>query len=262
MICIIATGRSGTNALRSVLRQESWIACMDEVLNPDLQRVIPGNLTDFMDQMLRIMPDWKINDTTAEVLIGDYFTYLQNLAVDCVPLIDIKGEQLRILDWPGVLQTNKPHILRRIMDGGYPILRVTRRNWLAQHASVELAMKTDEWVRNNRAVIKNGSPKLHINPRLLLGKLDNYASDEKQGRRWLSGYPRTAWLYYETLFDGSRLSSSARTEIERVVGRSLDPTLSIGTQKIAPPLEQLIDNYAEIQALLKGTPYEEFLDDK
>ena len=72
---------------------------------------------------------------------------------------------------------------------------------------------------------------------------------------------RTAWLYYETLFEGAGLSSSARTEIERVAGRSLDPAISSGTQKIAPPPEQLIDNYDEIRALLKGTPYEEFLED-
>jgi len=235
---------------------------MDEVLNPDLQRKIPGNITDFMDRMLRLMPDWKMDGTTAEVLIEDFLSYLKNLSVDRVPLIDIKDEQLRLLDWPGELQSDKPRILRRIMEGGHPILRVTRRNWLAQYASVELALQTREWVRKKSAVIKNQSPKLHLDPNRLLKKLDNYAGSEKQGRQWLSGYPQTAWLYYETLFEGSSLSSSARTEIEKVIGRSLDPTVSVRTQKIAPLLKELIDNYAEIQALLKGSPYEKFLNDE
>lgn len=234
---------------------------MDEVLAPGTQREIPGNLTDFMDRMLRLMPDWKLNDTTAEVLIEDYLTYLQNLAVDCVPLIDIRDEHLRLLDWPGELGKDKSLILCQIMDRGYPILRLMRHNWLAQYASYELVLQTREWTRYSSADIKNQSIKLHIDPSRLLGALDYHASREKQGRLWFSGYPRTAWLYYETLFDGTRLSSSARTEIERVLGRSLDPTFSVGTQKIAPPLKQLIENYTEIQTLLKGTPYEEFLDD-
>ena len=254
-ICIIATGRSGTHALRSILRQENWITCLDEVLNPELQRKIPGNITEFLDKMFRLMPDWKLNGSTARYLIKEYFTYLQNIAKDCVPLIDIKNEQLRILDWWLELGKNKPLFLKQIMYNDYPIIQLTRQNVLAQYASIKLAVQTNEWVRNKYKVSKNETP-----PEYIFENLDKYAGANRQFSNWFSNYPRTACLTYETLLDGARLSTSARTEIERVVGRTLDPTITADTQKIAPPLSQLIKNFDEIKELLKGTPYEKYLD--
>ena len=162
MICIIAAGRSGSNALRSILRQENWISCMDEVMGPGAQRTRPGNLTEFLDRMLRLMPEWKLDATTADVLIEDYFSYLQNLALDNVPLIDIKDENLGILDWPGVYQSDIPRTLRRIMNKDYPIIRMTRHNWLAQYASQQLARQTNEWIRNKKKTGKNQITKINI----------------------------------------------------------------------------------------------------
>lgn len=260
MICIIATGRSGTHALRSLLQQETWITCLDEVLNPELQRKLPGSITEFLDRMLRLMPEWKMNGKTAEALINDYFTYLQNLVLESVPLIDIKDEDLSMLDWPREKQDDRPPFLSQIMDKGYPIIRLTRRNWLAQYASQELARQTNKWVLNKGTKIKNKSTKLKIDPIRILKVLEYFENREKRFHRWLSDYPKIAWLHYEMLLDGYRLSSSARTEIERVVGRSLDPYFSVRTVKQAPPIDQLIENYDEIKVILKGTPYEKFLD--
>ena len=258
MIFILATGRSGTHAVRSVLAQESWIQNFNEVFNPDQQRTIEGDFTRFIDRMIRISPDWVMNAANADTFLHQYFEYLKRLADERVPLVDIKDEQLRIMDWPVTRVSEPPRLLRQIIASGEPIIRMTRRNWLAQYISLRLALETKLWAsyekRQNESV-----PKFRLDKGELLGALRAYEASETLMQGWLASHPHTVFLSYEELFRQGSLSESCRMAIEKVLGASLTPAVSPLTHKLAPPPTDLIANVDEVRGWLADTDYAHLL---
>lgn len=259
MIFILATGRSGTHAVRSVLEQETWIHSFNELFNPDQQRMIDGDFTRFLDRMIRLTPNWAMNGDNADTFLKQYFEYLKALAGERVPLVDIKDEQLRIMDWPVTRVSEPPVLLRHIIASGNPIVRITRRDWLAQYLSLILAMETKRWVSYERKQ-NEPAPRICVDRNGLFDALRAYEASEELLKAWLAGHSRTVFLHYEDLFDQGGLSTHCRTSVETVLKCALSPSLTPLTHKIAPAPTELIANMEEVRTWLADTKYAHLLE--
>jgi hypothetical protein len=157
-----------------------------------------------------------------------------------------------------------PRLLSFMLDRQFSVVRMRRRNLLAQLASLQLAIANDEWSRNKAqgGVDNQGLTRIRIEPDDIVAQLSWRLSAEKKLDDWVLGKVPVTTLFYEDLLGpNGGLSSLTRETLGTFLGRDLDPNLLPGTEKLAPPLRRLIANFDEVARRLIGTRFEDFLAD-
>jgi hypothetical protein len=261
MIFIISSPRSGSHALRSILGQETMIKNFNEVFNHDLQHAITGNFSEFFLQEIVKKIDWKYNSRSAEEIIKNYFSYINILAASKIPLLDIKYGHLRCMDWPGPNRdlTSKPLLIELIIDSNIPIIRLNRKNWLAQYVSEIIAIESNVWVLHDKENQKwNG--KIYMDKNSLMNRLRKYEEDEILVSHWLNGYQNTINMNYEAMMIENGLTDKTRHSIEKFLGFRQNKSIKSATKKILPPHNDSIENYREVCEWLKNSKYKEFIE--
>ncbi len=259
-IIMLSSGRSGTHALRSLLGQFDHLKIYGEILNQDLQRKVEGDFTRFFERLIRLQPDWTFSGKFADEIIVEYFKYIKNLSNGLIPLIDIKEEQLGILNWSVHEINEMPRMLEHIQKLNVPIIRVTRRNRLAQYCSLMIATKTGKWSLGKNDLISDSEKAILIEREHLFRKLYNYEKTEEMIDEWLVGNPQVTKLYYEDCFIDEKPSSYLKNEIKKSLGLHLKETQLPTTTKIVRDYRQYIINLDEVTNWLKGSNFEKYLD--
>jgi hypothetical protein len=247
LIVLLSMPRSGTHFLRSVIATGTGIAVLDEPFNPDLH----GRSYRFEDVLraeIADNPGWRFDGPTADALLDRYFDRLAAEGHGRSVLVDIKDDQLRCLDWPATLTTGVPRILRHVLKAGYRIIRLERRNLLAQYASVSRAMATGEWVRQGPA--KGTGPVLTLDYGAARHHMVETAATARKVNTWIAGQPHRLSLAYETLIERDRLAADARDELAAFLGMPISEPPAPMPSKLAPPLEALVANLSEIRSRL------------
>ena len=176
-------------------------------------------------------------------------------------LVDVKVEQLRILDWPSIRLTDPPRLLSYMRDRGFRLIRLRRRNLLAQLASLKLAISTQVWVRTTSAPDAGAPGTVRIDLNTLYDEFSWREREEAQVDAWLGDGAQSLTLYYEDLAGpGGGLADGSRARLNHFLGWQLSTASLASTRKIAPPLSTLIENYDEVAKALTGTQYERFLE--
>ena len=261
-VAIIGKARSGTNLLRSLLRQEAWIDCVDEVFNDTTQASLQDHFGPFLARSIGSRTAFEPSGRAVSEILDGYFAHLRSRhRGQKTTLVDVKEEELRILDWPSIRLSDPPRLLTYMRDHGFRFIRLRRRNLLAQLASLKLALATQVWVRSTAAAPKPQTPaKVRIDLETLLNEFEWREREEALVDRWLGNSVPSLTLYYEDLSaaDGG-LADGPRARLNQFLGRPLSVGIVARTQKLAPPLSELIENYDEVARVLTGTQYERFL---
>jgi len=245
-LIVLAMPRSGTHFLRSALSKGADIVNLDEPFNPTLTRKLGFSFFRFLRALLK-EPDWRFDAATADRTLGAFFGKMAEHAPDKRLLIDIKDEQLRIADWPPANVSGPPRLLSFILDNDFPIVRVKRRDLLAQYASYELATQSGRWVSNQEpGRHQREISTLRLDPDKAIRHMKAVAADDEAVERWLSGYPRLLHLSYEEMIDRGRLSETARQGIGRLTGMPISGDILPEPEKMAPPLRELVTNFDEV----------------
>ena len=193
-------------------------------------------------------------------MLDRYFAHLRSRHQgEKTTLVDVKEEELRILDWPSIRLSDPPRLLSYMRDHRFRFVRLRRRNLLAQLASLRLALSTQVWVQSSAAPRREEPAKIRLDLDTLLGEFEWREREEAQVDQWLDFAPSVT-LYYEDLpADDGRMAGGPRARLNQLLGRPLSPDIVARTQKLAPPLSELIENYDEVARALTGTRYERFL---
>jgi hypothetical protein len=246
-IVILAMPRSGTHFLRSAIANGTDIVNLDEPFNPDLKGR-PYRFEDFLRGQILGDPSWRLSVASADAIAERYFERLQQEGNGRPVLIDIKDDQIRILDWPATFMAGEPRLLRHILEARYPIIRLDRRDLLAQYASVRRAVQSGEWVLTGPGGGAHPTVTLDYHRLVRHMRLARMASE--QIRSWIREQPAVIELTYETMIENDRLTAGARAALSEFLGCEIAEPAAAMPRKLAPPLPELVDNLAEIRARL------------
>ena len=142
-------------------------------------------------------------------------------------------------------------VVRR--DLGISVIRLSRRNRLAQLVSRQLLATTGI----SQSIFGDyGAATVRIEPPAFLAALARM-EEEEQMLDGLSAGHRTLPISYEQLGDEACL-----IELQGFLGLDPEPLRSWYERLRARPLPEVIDNWEELEAALRGTPHERFLEEE
>jgi hypothetical protein len=260
ILFMISSGRSGTHAIRSIFAQLPGIKVLGEVFNHSLQRDIEGDFTRYFERWIKINPAWTFSEEFSEKIICRYFDYIQSITSGKSAVIDIKDEQLSFLDWPSKSLDAPPKILTSVLEKQMPILRMTRKNRLAQYLSMKIAQKTRKWIisKDSSENIENLS--IYVHKEDLLEKITSYEKEEELVERWLGESDLFLRLYYEDCFDQGELTPHFKEAIRSHLGVDISDEIQTDTIKIVKDYRQHIINFDEMVTWLEETPLNRYLE--
>ena len=239
--------RSGSHFLRAAIATGTDIVNLDEPFNPDLGDR-PYRFDRFLRSEIAADPDWRMEAKSADAILARFFERLVREGNGRPVLIDIKDDQLRTVDWVATGPSAEPRVMRHILKAGYPIVRLERRDLLAQWASLRRAVRTGEWVMTDDA--QPTGPTLRLDYERTRRHVALTGDTCHNVRRWIRDHPTVLPLTYETLIDGGRLAGPARDALSAFLGTPIAGGNSRMPRKLAPPLEQLVANLDEIRRRL------------
>jgi LPS sulfotransferase NodH len=219
MFAILCVGRCGSELLVSLLDSHPEIRCYGELFGKDPPR-----------------------EAFAFSGFDDPQEYLDDLASRSTePAFGFKLPLSSISAYPDAVKT---------LDG-LRIIRLTRENVVAQHLSGILAFKTGRW-KQHTGTESYGDVRHRPKPKKLLQALEALEERERRVDRLARGHPTIALTY-------ERLTSEPIDDIQRFVGVEPRPLSSPYRKLRTRPMSDVIENWDEVVAELRGTRFERFV---
>ena len=263
---LLARQRSGTNALLSVLGTHPEIFCFDEVFRrDDLIRPDPiqirGNYFNFIEayaagDVTRIFPDRHDEVLTA------YLAHLRRLAPKRLVVVDVKYNSTHHLSgmWRPIAQ---PTLFGWFTERSIAVLHLTRRNYLRC-----LLSHLKAWESKRYYVFEGPAPadvRVTVPGAWALDEMRRWQVEDELVASAFEGYAFYKQVEYADLFpDASGIMASAALDDLRDwfdVPPGFVNRASLSKQS-ALPLGETVENFAEVTATLRGTPFEFCLDDE
>ena len=279
-VVLLARQRSGTNALRSVLDAHLDIFCMPEIFHPrpspEAHLEVETNYFNFLERHTKgDIKSVMVSAEAQESVFVAYLAYLRSFSNERYVLLDIKYNSTHHLDPPWRQMTAEPGLFALIKKHGLKVLNLTRRNYLRYHLSNLKSRTTRRFTLENggdaqpssesHGVTPYEDPTLAVIPTELRWDLELCQWEDQLIARNLAGYAGYLAADYADLFSRLGHPPSAR-ELGRIA-----EWLAISPFEVRVPqyrkqatksLEATIANYEEIQASLRGTPFEYCLEDE
>jgi hypothetical protein len=263
-VIVLARQRSGTHALRSVLETHPEILCFPEILytHPVTKRGVAPNFLWFVER--------KTGTPASEAITVDNHEELFLAYLDCLRLVHDK--RLKVLDvkYNHALGVFAPtgdelalfSLLRRHK---LPVLNLTRRNYLRYHLSSVKAKQSRVYLEIGVGT-SSDDQRVEVDTKSLMGRLQQCSAESERIARSFEGYDRYFTIDYDDLFTylGGPISERVLLEIAQWLG--IPPEFPRQTPHFKKqgilPLEETIMNFKEVEAALRGTPFEYCLDDE
>jgi LPS sulfotransferase NodH len=222
---ILCVGRVGSEHLVSLLDSHPDITCFSELFAPPWA-------VEYQRDTLSV-PHF------AETPHERPLSYWQELTKG----LDTPVNGLKL---PGSSIDAHPDAAELIADPEVRIIRLTRRDRLAQYVSLYLALASDAWHSTQGGYRKD---KIRVNVRDCLAGLDQIAQLEARLDELAHGQS-VFELPYEELVEGQRID-----ELQAFLGVRPRKLGSRYDRLRARPLSEVVENFDELTAALTGTPY-------
>lgn len=239
--------RSGSHFLRAAIAAGGAIVNLDEPFNPDLGDR-PYRFDGFLRTAILADPSWRMDARSADAIVARYFARLAEEGSGRSVLVDIKYDELRIVDWPATGASAEPRVMRHVLKAGYPIILLDRRDLLAQYASIERARLTGEWVMTDG--VSSVGPTLQLDYERTRRHIAMTGDTCHNVRRWLRHHAPVLSLTYETMIANDRLTEPSRRALSQLLGAPVVDDRNRMPRKLAPPLDRFVINLAEIRGRL------------
>ena len=293
VVVLLARQRSGTNALRSVLRSHPDVFCFGEVFNlPDrwsedaVER--ESNYFTFLEEYGRGDVTKLFPDRTGHIF-SDYFEYLRTFSDRPLMLVDIKYNQMQFFQPVWGDNFLRPHLFTLMRDHQMRILRLTRKNYLRSALSMLKADRSGRHTVDRGRAVSDESLWLNPDPAApllkalgprpsalpdkairapfgnLLSELTKYRIEDQAVDRSLDDHKDVLSLDYADLFpqlDGVP-APQALAEVARWLGISEDfPGTPEYRKQSVLPLHEALSNFEELADVLKRTEFAYCLEDE
>jgi hypothetical protein len=256
-IFLVSTGRSGSHMLRGFLEDGYSAIDFGEVFNDDGGEKEHGFFRFLVEEVRRDPGKAIPTKETQKQRFDDYIRWLSEAAGAQDFIIDFKYGQSHHFDafWhqPG----STPTIIRLIIERGHRVLHLVRKNMLATRASTQFARANNVWVNRTTWHKPELREKVTIDVETIRRDLSNLLMCIRYFNDCLGRYPRLLGLYYEDMLLDGKLNPVYAMSLAEFLNQPVPPPLTPTTRKIAPRLEDYIENYDEVIAKLAGTPFAE-----
>lgn len=268
-VLLIATQRSGTNMLRSVLGTHTTVCAIPEIFNDRraLTSQMPEDLPYF-DEFLRHEverdPD-AAQLANRNYLVEEYFCLVEQVAnrLEQTAVVDVKYSSLHHANVSWHRPSDPPKLFDIARKRRIRIIHLERADALATVLSSLRAEATQKYVVSAARLVL--PTRFRVEPRVLVKRLETLKQDKALIRKWLGrGGLKVLEIRYEDLFTGDPGSDFNSTEFNRIAAFvGIDPSafdLTPRTRKISPlSLGDEIENFDEIETTLRGTEYHQRL---
>jgi len=270
VVILLARQRSGTNPLRDVLQSHSDIFCTPEVFHerpsPDAYLEVETNFWNFLENHPRGTVRRSQSLEAQEEIFGDYMRFLRGFTHKQLMVVDVKYNSTHHLDGPWRGVTEQPSMFVFMKRSNVRLLNLTRRNYLRYYLSWYKAFATRVWTERAEPGTGHRDQSVHLDPGRVLWGLEFCRSEDEAVARSLSHHPRYKRIEYDQLFPvlGAPPSEEVLGSIADWLG--VPPTFGHSEPRYRKQavlgLRETIENYEEIAAALRGTPFEYCLDDE
>jgi hypothetical protein len=222
---ILCVGRVGSEHLVSLLDSHPDITCFSELF----------------------APEWSLHWRRGTLAVPHFVDTPHERPLDYWrQLMEAVDSPVTGLKLPGSSIKAHPEAAELIADPQVDIIRLTRRNRLAQYVSLWLALESGVWHSTQGAY---GTGKIRVNVSDCRSALDQIGEQESDLDALARGH-RVFPMSYEDLTEGHRID-----ELQSFLGVLPQPVSSRYERLRERPLNEVIENYDELAAALAGTPY-------
>lgn len=267
-IILLARQRSGTNALRSILKSHPDIFCLNEVFNlidkdSEYSLLRETNFFTFLikcsqGDISRIFPN------NHERLFLDFLEYLKCFSSKRYILIDVKLNTTHFLTQPTQDIGVPPYLFKLIVTYGLKIFNLTRKNYLRYVVSLLKAQKTGYYTVNmsDTSYLDN---KIQINVSFLLHEINKCYAEDQLINKYFASYAQYLPYDYADVFPqaGSRAADDFLQCFSQWLGISncFEEVKHFKKQSYLS-LEETIENFEEVTKALRRTKFEYCLEDE
>lgn len=250
ILCLVSNARSGSTALRNALAASGAFYDFGEIFH-DQRMLTPFPFLDFLERWpspIEAMLDRK----QGMALATAYLRQLPYQASGLTPLIDIKHNAWGVLRPLWQFPSDQPLFLSALKSEKAMFILLRRENLAEQIMSYYIATRTDVW---HASLVEKDLRRLgilHFDPVLARQLCLFFLHSEAMIESFLSNYPGSIVLTYETLFTRGKLSNDAAATLGAALGVEIRPVEL--TQK--PNLidkRNIISNYDEICEIAVST---------
>lgn len=258
--CAIVVGqqRSGTTVFIWSLSKSPEIQTFGEVFH-DAALDQKSNYFNFLrsfdcEPELKFLPAAEYRRT----LFDEYMKRVFSLAGSQVPLLDVKYNSWHHLNTYWHNEEERSNLLQLVMERGYAVLHLYRRNVFEQALSMFYAQQRGAY--HVRVAENEPEP-----PRMTVRVDCSWARDEMDRslrntarfRRFLEGYERVIEIPYEEMMDGDFISNAHGKRIAALLGVKAGPFGPAPFRKATPPPREVVENAEELKRFFARTQFEE-----
>ena len=255
---LLARQRSGTSVLRSVLDSNPDIHCYNEIFNYN-QLTFEGNYFEYLSHLSRC-------ELSPEKNTKNFISFLHSLYERQKKeqiVIDVKYNSCHYLSEPWQRLTAEPVFFRLIKDKNIKLCHLKRHNYLRYIVSNALAVANDKWQMF-------GNDKMSItctclNAEYVWRTLCLCREEDRYVEDAFSSYGNYASFEYADLFPATQqhVSESVLDRLSVFMGvHNSFNLLPKYRKQVSQSLKEVIENYEEIDSLLKDTEFEYCLNDE
>lgn len=293
VIILLSRQRSGTHALRSVLKLHPDIYAFPEVFDNRMQAdwnlvaehaTFPAADTTYFSFLERYCRDRTRAHFAAEDdrhTFEQYLEYLRCFTDKRFLLLDIKYKSVHHVRTAWRFMCEEPFLFGLIRRLGIRVLNLTRPNLLRYYLSDERAKRAQRWHQFDESIVnvgrlpssckQEGAPpredeRLRLDVADMMKTLRLCAAEDAIVRESFAGYDRALAVGYEETFPtiGAPVSDEVLRRIAGWLGIAprFPQTRPEYKKMSSLPLESAIENYDEVAQALKGTEFDACLTDE
>jgi LPS sulfotransferase NodH len=236
---ITCAGRTGSTFLRMLLNSHPEIRCHGEVFTPDrIVGFVPGGQS--------CPPPEKLTELRQLNVVEFFHDYVLRAGLCKAVGAKIKYSELEMPQWQ--------HVFREIRgDSDIRIIHLIRENRLKRYVSECIAAMTN--VRLARRLDEIPPPvRLRLSPQACLQNIRSIEQLEERFRNLFRQH-RVFEMTYEQMIDRA---SGQIEAVQRFLGVEPMPLDSVTLKLNSDNLEDLIENYREIEEAFRATAYERY----
>ncbi|MCB9885307.1 MAG: hypothetical protein H6838_07435 [Planctomycetes bacterium] len=260
--CAVVVGqqRSGTTVFVWSLGTSPEIQSFGEVFH-DAERDRDYNYFNFLqrfecDAEVKYLPDEQYRRT----LFDEYMKRIYALADTQVPLLDVKYNSWHHLNTYWHNEEERPNLLGLMIERGYAILHLWRRNVFEQALSMRYAEQRNAYhVHIHDSASEPPHTTVRIDCGWMQAEMERSLRNTARFRRFLEGHDRAVEIQYEEMMDGEFISNTYGEAIANLLGVQAKPFGPAPLRKVTPPPREVIENAEELKSFFAGTKYEEYV---
>lgn len=254
---VLAAPRTGSTVLGHSAGDAWNVDFLGEVFHDDPQDDFFGaNFFKFRCGLLESEPSLSIPTLhNQRTIFQRYCHHVQSTTPSGASILDLKYYSWHHLNSCFVLPHDPPTLIEFVREARWPVVHLVRENLFALHCSLKLSQKRGVWHKGAQAEPDTDRPTLVVDIDTCRLEMERLQAATDLFNSWFEGYGNMHHLTYERLFEGSHFSSAVEETFTRIFREPAAKPLIPAMQKVTPPLNQVIENAAEVLRGLAGTPF-------